>query len=394
MFHDPEITDRIRAIGACQVLAARLFFDASFSEDDAEAEAAEREVMELAFGAGIVAESLGLNVRSSDVLLILDDPQQISHYLLHRVAFDRRLPDMLREHLGDDAAFQLDFTRAAGAIQVLASFVAGALPLARKAGIDKSAVIRERDSAIQGFGHYAGLFRGVWHDRLHTNGDVELANIATDLAIALSPGRWTVGAFERVQTVAGRALAQLIPHFPLIDERLLRARAIIRELKSCAPGRSDWRRYEDVCIRALRLLFMPPFRTISVQRRTVAGHERRDAILTNNQFGGFWSLVRQDLDCRHVVCEFKNVQRLGKSDVNQIRIYLRKPTIGRFGLIFHRRRAGQSARMARHIAYADDRALILLIDDVALVRLLLTRAFLGSADVALENMKVEFETTY
>jgi hypothetical protein len=131
-----------------------------------------------------------------------------------------------------------------------------------------------------------------------------------------------------------------------------------------------------------------------IQRPTTSRHERRDAILTNNQFSGFWQILRHDLDCRHIVCEFKNVRRLSKTDVNQIRTYLRKPTIGRFGLMFHRSPAGESARLAQHIAYADDCSLILLIDDVSLVRLLITRAFTGSVDAALERLKVEFDTRY
>jgi hypothetical protein len=242
MFMDADIAGRIRAIGAFQVFAARRFFEASFGEDDMAAEDAAREVMELTFGAGILAESLGLDVATNDVLLISNDPQQVSSYLFDQIVSDRRLPDLLRELLGTDASFQLDLTRAVASIGLIAEILAGALPLRGTAQVDNRLVARERNAAIHRFGHFVNLFGGAWKDRLVASGEDRIADTLTRLAGTLSPRRWTADAFRTVQQTADQAVGLLAPHFPQVYERMSRARTIIRELKACQPGDRDWRR--------------------------------------------------------------------------------------------------------------------------------------------------------
>jgi hypothetical protein len=116
--------------------------------------------------------------------------------------------------------------------------------------------------------------------------------------------------------------------------------------------------------------------------------------LPNNQFAGFWRLAREEFDSRHVVCEFKNGAQITKADVIQLRVYLARPSIGRLGMLFHRKRPTPSSLTARRDAYAEGKALILLIDDVTLNRMMIARAFLGSADSLLEDLKMEFELAY
>jgi hypothetical protein len=123
--------------------------------------------------------------------------------------------------------------------------------------------------------------------------------------------------------------------------------------------------------------------------------ERRDAILPNNQFQGFWRHIWDEFQCHHVVREFKNgVHEQSKEAINQLRIYLSKPTIGRFGLLFVRHSPAKSLLQAQKDAYEQERILILIIDDLLLCRLLQARAFLGSAEDVLENEKIKFEIDY
>jgi len=95
------------------------------------------------------------------------------------------------------------------------------------------------------------------------------------------------------------------------------------------------------------------------------------------------------------VCEFKNGSSdIGKHSLNQLRIYLSKPTIGRFGLLFIRNKATNSLIQAQKDAYEQNRILVLIIDDEKLKRMLIARAYLGFAEDILEDEKVNFEVTY
>jgi len=132
-----------------------------------------------------------------------------------------------------------------------------------------------------------------------------------------------------------------------------------------------------------------------VQARSTDRHERRDAILPNNLYAGFWQIIRTEFESRHVVCEFKNSAGINsKQALNQLRIYLSKPTIGRFGLLFIRRPPSKSLLQAQRNAYEQSRILILPIDDAKLGRLLIARAYLGSCDDLLEREKIRFEIEY
>lgn len=169
----------------------------------------------------------------------------------------------------------------------------------------------------------------------------------------------------------------------------------MEELSKCPSGRSSWAQYEDICIKALRFLFSPPFKSILIQKRTADNHERRDAILTNNQYQGFWHLIREEFGSRHVVCEFKNKQEgLSKNDLNQLRIYLLRPSIGKFGLLFVRHGLSASLIQAQRNAYEQSQMMILVITDRMLISMMKLRTFTGAAEHLLETAKARFEVEY
>jgi hypothetical protein len=117
--------------------------------------------------------------------------------------------------------------------------------------------------------------------------------------------------------------------------------------------------------------------------------------LENDGGSQFWAAVRQEFDSKHVVFEFKNSERLRSKDaLNQLRIYLSKPTIGRFGMLLTRKSPGRAVLQARRDAYEQGRVLILIIDDTHLKSLLIARAFLGRIDEQISSLKRGFEVTY
>jgi hypothetical protein len=191
-------------------------------------------------------------------------------------------------------------------------------------------------------------------------------------------------------------LERLIPHARGIEERRERAQELWDELKACPAGKKTWRRYEDICARIIRFLFVPPFRAVTVQARTTDRSERRDAMISSNtDWTGFWGAVRDEFSMRHIACEFKNTAHAGtKTDLNQLRIYLSKRTVGRFGLLFVRQPAGASLRKAQRDAYEQSGILVLVLDDKLVERMLLAKAFLGGAEEVLEQEKITFEVSF
>lgn len=200
--------------------------------------------------------------------------------------------------------------------------------------------------------------------------------------------------FETLKNGAFSLIIGMVPDLTAVLADVERARALREELKRVSIGRKGWLAYEKLCVKILRFLFVPPFRHIHVQSRTQDGHERRDAVLSNNNLGGFWGLVRDEFSARHVVCEFKNGEDgRSKDSLNQLRMYLSRRSIGRFGILFVRKPPSDSVLSAQRLAY-DDGILILIIDDELVCRMLTARAFTRSADGVLEDVKVKFELAY
>ena len=185
------------------------------------------------------------------------------------------------------------------------------------------------------------------------------------------------------------------PEYYELSERFKRGNQLTESLKACKPGQANWRKYEEVGTQILRFLFVPPFKRVIEQSRTEAGDTRRDAVLPNNQYSGFWQLIRDEFDSRHIICEFKNYSsKASKGELNQLRLYLAKPTVGRFGLLFVRKAPSKQLLAARKRAYEESQVLILLLNDELVEKMLKMRAFTGHPEEILEDLKIEFELSY
>lgn len=187
-------------------------------------------------------------------------------------------------------------------------------------------------------------------------------------------------------------------HFPQHDEvvmNLQRADKLLTELKNCTAGKKDWKKYEDICVRILSFLFVPPFKKIHTQVRTTDGYERRDAIMPNNMYNGFWKRINEEFESKNIICEFKNISSTNtKEDLNQLRIYLSKPTIGRFGLLFVRNEPSDVLKKAQRQAYEQSRIMVLILNDEIIELLIRAKAFIGSCEEVLESEKTKFEVNY
>jgi CheY-like chemotaxis protein len=182
-----------------------------------------------------------------------------------------------------------------------------------------------------------------------------------------------------------------------IDKTLARlGDRLLGRLLSCPSGRAGYRSYEDLCVDLLTYLFVPPFPAVHVQSRTADGHEIRDAILANASTGGFWGDLRREFDCVNIPCEFKNYrQPIGTREVQQLRLRLEKPSLGRFGLLICRHGANTGAVAEQRLAYSSaPKKLILFVTDETIKSMVGERERNGKPEGILQKLKTEFELSF
>lgn len=174
-----------------------------------------------------------------------------------------------------------------------------------------------------------------------------------------------------------------------------RGYTLLTRLKECRAGRKQAKTYEILCVDLLEYLFVPPLSRVIAQSVRSDGHDIRDAVLPNTAAGYFWGSIRREFDAKHFVVEFKNyAEAVGKGEVNQLRQYLSRKSLGRFGLLMSRRPPSQSALTARADAYGGQNILILFIDDSVVETLVAVRRQGRDPSGVLQEMKEAFEIAY
>ncbi|WP_449221427.1 hypothetical protein [Tistrella mobilis] len=152
------------------------------------------------------------------------------------------------------------------------------------------------------------------------------------------------------------------------DPNTLRA-----QLKTCQPGMTGWKAFEDACIATLTYLFVPPLSPPHIQTRSYSGVDRRDAIFPNrNHEGpGNWTHLFKELGARMVPFEFKNydTSTIGKDEVNQIRNYLTKP-MGKLAVLCTNKKPSHAAYIKRNTIFSEDGKVIIFITTDELIEMI------------------------
>lgn len=162
------------------------------------------------------------------------------------------------------------------------------------------------------------------------------------------------------------------------DPELTKIQAMISELKDCPEGISGWKKYENICIKILKYLFVPPLKSPKIQSRTESGIDIRDANFPNRCDYENWRYIREDYDAKYILFEFKNYStddkgsNIDKSVVYQVRNYL-KMTIGRIGIICGKKEPVDSGKEAQKQAFIEDRKLIVFINNGHLIDMLMKK---------------------
>ena len=391
-YFQQDLFFKVQTLAGVRTLAALRAWEA-FLAPESEVSNAIEIMWDYILGAQIIAESLGVTLSPEDVTPKEPDPKYLVLSLGENCVTYDRIGPLLESVYGEHAAFVFRITQ----MLFIASFITDVYRQVRlrdTAKERKREVERDREIADEFLSTLTNLIRTT-DTTLPVVFSREVHNSILRLADFLQSSKPSIARFEKVYQITDRLTDQLLPHFPFIAERLHRAKNLTVELRQCSVGPKGWKAYEETCINILQFLFVPPFTNVMVQVRTSDGHERRDAIIFNDQRSQFWSSIRSEFDSRQIVCEFKNTARpLDKDSLNQLRIYLSNPAIGRFGLLFHRKEAKTNLKKAQRRAYEQSRILILLLDDDLVRKLLFARAFLGTTESVLATQKRDFEITY
>lgn len=146
-----------------------------------------------------------------------------------------------------------------------------------------------------------------------------------------------------------------------------------RMLDDCPAGSNGWKAYEDAVLETLCYLFVPPLKEPRVQARSYSGIDRRDAIFPNRvtESTTAWGLLRQDLDARLILVEFKNYDRqeIGKEETDQTRNYL-KSSMGRLAIMCCNKMPDDSAYRRRNIVFSEEKKVILFLMTTSLKEML------------------------
>lgn len=172
-----------------------------------------------------------------------------------------------------------------------------------------------------------------------------------------------------------------------------RGSLLLEKLEKC-PASGTGKEYEAVVREVLEFLFVPPLGRIQEQLRREDNHEIIDLSMSNNAAVFFWDRVLNEFDAKSIVIEIKNKDQVNKDEVNQLRIYLSRPSRGRFGLLISRLPPSPSALRSRRDAYSDEEKLILFLSNADLRQMIEMRRRGGDPTAFLQLIKDKFESTY
>lgn len=164
--------------------------------------------------------------------------------------------------------------------------------------------------------------------------------------------------------------AQKTASLGLPKEEATKKNILIEKLKNIKPGRSEWRLYEDLCVEILTYVFTPPLSPPTIQSRSEDGLDRRDAIYAIRPGNKIWDALRTECRTRFVVAEFKNFENeSGQKEVESLQQYLFPKAMRSFGILCSRKKASESALIARRRAWVENEKLIVVLSDEGMIDL-------------------------
>lgn len=141
--------------------------------------------------------------------------------------------------------------------------------------------------------------------------------------------------------------------------------ALLRQqLVNLVPGLTTWRKYEELGVKILSYLFIPPLASPYIQSRSEDNLDIRDAIYPIRQGSEAWDMLRSECRSRFVVAEFKNYSdAITQRKVESLQQYLFPKAMRAFGLLLTRKKPSENAIKARRRAWVEQEKLIVILSD-------------------------------
>lgn len=166
---------------------------------------------------------------------------------------------------------------------------------------------------------------------------------------------------------------------------------LLDELRAIPAGRSGWKNYEDVCIRALNYAFIPPLRNPRIQSRSEDGLDVRDAVYSIGSGNAFWTSLRSECRTRFVVAEFKNYDsEPTQTAIESLQQYLYPAAMRSFGMLCTRQPVGKSGLLARRRAWVESAKLIVFLNDDSLEEIIKAKMAQGEPSDIIDLQLDEF----
>jgi hypothetical protein len=149
--------------------------------------------------------------------------------------------------------------------------------------------------------------------------------------------------------------------------------AIALQIEACEVGQVGADRFEDLCERALKLLFEKEFAMWEKQRSVEKGFHRIDLIgrLVSKDQNGFWETLSHDFRTRYIVFEFKNyVDPIGQDQIYTTERYLYPTALRAVAIVIARNGVSENAGKAINGALRESGKLIIPLSGAELISLL------------------------
>ena len=143
-------------------------------------------------------------------------------------------------------------------------------------------------------------------------------------------------------------------------------------LVTCPPGRTHWRDYEDICVKILEHLFVPPLGNVRLQSETKTRLHKRDILIrVPYSVQGFWQYVKYRFNCESVIAECKNYGHpIAPNSVVITSKYFGKQRLGTFGMILCRKGPSVSAMKEIERMWKKEETLLLCLSDIDTLKML------------------------
>jgi len=340
----------------------------------------------------VLSDLLNIEIDTKDLIhKKYDFNKFFSSYLLCTIKKDKLLDKIYNNYGIDLAALYYFYTNIVALHYITSAHTYG--DLLDKAAPDRKALVSREIKAADKFIHEYFKTFSKPNIILRRHLAPEIIELLTDLVKEKDSNPVN---YIKIHDITSNILDKSFPNYDDIEYSMELAEKLSDRIDNCKPGIKYWKDYGKLGIDSIQYLFLPELETIYVQKRTENGHQVRDAILPNTYYSGFWEHIRHEFSSKNIVIEFKNGVSSGidKNSLNQLRVYLSKKTIGRFGILFIRQKPTTSLLLARKLAYEESGILILLIDDLLLKKLLACKAMTGSCTEFLQLQKIKFEIEY